>query len=568
MQIPSNAGNHSLDETLRMKRTVRFFFLFPLCGFFASAVVQAGNEPAKTSFYVSVVGSDTNPGTEAQPFATLEKARDAIRALKRAGNELAGGVEVVIHGGIYLRKGTFTLTREDSGKPDAPVVYRAAAQEKPVFFGGTALTKESFIPVVDTAVLGQVISESARKGLLQCDLKAQGFLDTGELSRHGFGTAAELRRPAPAMLYVGGKRMTLARWPNPNQHFPNMLWKEDNWRKGVVARSGIVNPGPTSKDPDYTARGGTFQYDFDRPRFWTAAEEIWLDGVFGWSWEWSHNRIARIDPGKKEIALRYGEYSGIAKQYSGDFFFAENLLEEIDQPGEYYIDRRRDVLYLLPDDAFRGGAPIRLSALVPAMVRIEGAADIVLQDLVFDTGRGNGMEILRSSRVRMDHCEVMNFAGAGLLLNGMGNAVSASHFHHLGGGGITVSGGDFKTLAPAKNRVQDCEIDHWGWYDRIYTGALWLNGVGQEAVNNSIHHGSHGGVFVSGNDHLLALNDIHHVCEEFIDLGAIYINVGGQPLERGWILRNNAIHDIGTSREGPVNTTGVYFDHGTQGGLV
>ena len=78
------------------------------------------------ALYVAPDGSDGNPGTRAKPFATLEGARDAIRALKKAGGLPEGGATVVIRGGVYERKNTFALTRADSGTPDAPVVYRAA----------------------------------------------------------------------------------------------------------------------------------------------------------------------------------------------------------------------------------------------------------------------------------------------------------------------------------------------------------------------------------------------------------------------------------------------------------
>ena len=71
-----------------------------------------------------------------------------------------------------------------------------------------------------------------------------------------------------------------------------------------------------------------------------------------------------------------------------------------------------------------------------------------------------------------------------------------------------------------------------------------------------------------GNDHVIEYNDFHHVCREFIDLGAIYINAGGEPLERGWIIRRNYFHDIAAAPDSPVNVEGVYFDHGTSGGLV
>ena len=552
----------------RIPKKILFSLVVSYCLILGAAGLNATETIPTATFYVATSGSDTNPGTRAWPFATIERARNAIRELKRTGGYPSGGVTVIIRGGVYPRRTSFELNREDSGNPGTPVIYQAADHEKVVLFGGTHLKRDAFVPVTKQAVLQRVISEDARQRLLQCDLKAQGILDYGELSRHGFGAPAALRKKAPAMLYVGGKRMTLARWPNPDQHFPKMLWKDDNWRKGVVARSGIVDPGPGSKNPDYLKRGGTFRYDFDRPERWTAAEEIWLDGVFTSSWEWSYNRVAHINLENKEITLRFGESSSIKNEYSGNFFFAENLLEEIDQPGEYYIDRSCGILYFLPERGFQNGADVHLSALVPTMIQIRDASDIMFRDLVLDTGRGSAIEISRGSQIRVEHCELVNFAGSGVLLNGTSNTLSACHLHDLGDNCVVVSGGDFKTLTPARNRVQGCEFDHWGWYQRVYSSAVNLSGVGQSVSNNLIHHCPHGAILVYGNDHVIERNEIHNIDEEFIDLGAIYINVGERPLERGWVIRNNYIHDISTTKETPINTNGIYFDHGSQGGLV
>jgi len=295
-------------------------------------------------YHVSPNGADTAPGTLAHPFATLERARDAIRELKKQRGGLpTGGVTVFLRGGVRPRTSTFELTAEDSGAPGAPIVYASAPGETATLFGGVPLRREWFTPVTDATVLERVISTDARGKLLQCDLKAYGITDYGELSRHGYCKASTLRKTPPVMLYVGGKRMTLARWPNPEQHFPDMLWRADNHRKGVVARSGIVEPGPGGNDPDFAERGGTFSYAFDRPEVWTQADDIWLDGVFTWSWEWSYNKIATIDTEKKRITLRYGEVSHIEDKYSGNFFFAT-----FDLATAPHLKKYPEVLPLLP----------------------------------------------------------------------------------------------------------------------------------------------------------------------------------------------------------------------------
>ena len=60
---------------------------------------SAGAEPL--AIYVATDGVDGSPGTRTKPFATLERARDAIRALKQKGGLPPGGVTVWLRGGVY-----------------------------------------------------------------------------------------------------------------------------------------------------------------------------------------------------------------------------------------------------------------------------------------------------------------------------------------------------------------------------------------------------------------------------------------------------------------------------------
>ncbi|MGC9320129.1 MAG: hypothetical protein ACP5KN_19005, partial [Armatimonadota bacterium] len=89
--------------------------------------------------YVSVDGDDAATGAAEAPLATLEGARDRIRALREAG-ELAGPVEVLIRGGTYRLRETFVLEPQDSGTAEAPVTYAAYPGEEPVISGGRPVT--------------------------------------------------------------------------------------------------------------------------------------------------------------------------------------------------------------------------------------------------------------------------------------------------------------------------------------------------------------------------------------------------------------------------------------------
>jgi hypothetical protein len=86
-----------------------------------------------SDFFVAPTGNDADPGTADRPFATLERARDAVRQLKQAGplNEPVN---------IKLQRGTYRLARavvfgpEDSGTAACPITYQSVTGKNVVAF--------------------------------------------------------------------------------------------------------------------------------------------------------------------------------------------------------------------------------------------------------------------------------------------------------------------------------------------------------------------------------------------------------------------------------------------------
>ncbi|MFH1237792.1 MAG: right-handed parallel beta-helix repeat-containing protein [Candidatus Aenigmatarchaeota archaeon] len=101
-------------------------------------VAQASAAQYPVNFYVSPDGNDANPGTLEQPFRTLERARDAVRSLKNAG-QFVSPVEIMIRGGTYPLAQPFVLRPEDSGTPDKPITYKSYPGEKAIISGGETL---------------------------------------------------------------------------------------------------------------------------------------------------------------------------------------------------------------------------------------------------------------------------------------------------------------------------------------------------------------------------------------------------------------------------------------------
>ena len=85
-------------------------------------------------FHVAVTGDDGNAGTAVAPFATIERAQQAVR--QRTPGEPA---TVWLHGGVYRLERSLQFTPADGGTPATPVVYAAVAGETVELSGARAL---------------------------------------------------------------------------------------------------------------------------------------------------------------------------------------------------------------------------------------------------------------------------------------------------------------------------------------------------------------------------------------------------------------------------------------------
>jgi parallel beta-helix repeat protein len=90
-----------------------------------------------SDFHVSPAGNDSNPGTETKPFATLDRARLAVRDLK---NVKKADISVGIQDGTYLLTNTVVFTLADSGSEGQAITYKAAGNEDVVFSSAVPLT--------------------------------------------------------------------------------------------------------------------------------------------------------------------------------------------------------------------------------------------------------------------------------------------------------------------------------------------------------------------------------------------------------------------------------------------
>jgi hypothetical protein len=521
---------------------------------------STGNPPCRKTprqapnagFYVAPDGNDAWSGTLPAattdrtdgPFRTLARARDELRRLRSSGNAGPTGGTVTLREGTYPFTTTLTLDDRDSGLPDAPRLYQAWPGERVVLSGGVALPPDAFRPVENEDIRAR-LAPVARNFVLQAHLAALGIADLGPFPARFTGAP-----PLPE-LFFNDRRMTLARWPN----------------EGWATISAFVSPGSWIDPPtcDTSNEGGVFEYDGDRPARWNLRAGVWLHGYWAFDWHDEVVQVRAIDPAARRITLAAPTQYGVKpRNPSPRRWRAINLLEELDQPGEYCIDHAGGLLYFWPPAA-PAGARILLSALNTPILAVKDAAHVLLRGFTFEASLAHAVDIAGGHDVRIQACEIRNTRQFAIRVEGgVGHKIESCDIHHTGAGGIRISGGDRRSLTPARHEVLNTHIRRFSENRATAAYALWLHGVGLRAAHNLIHDAPHQAVFIGGNDHIFEYNVVHDVCLETDDCGALY--KGRNPSCRGNIIRFNFWHDIGSPRGH--GSGAIYFDDGDGGDLV
>ncbi len=503
--------------------------------------------------YVSPNGSDSNAGTVAAPYATLEKARDAVRSAKAAAK---GPSTVWLAGGTYLRSKGFALEAADSDSS-----YRAVRGASPTLSLCRPVPATLLQPVTAPEVLAR-IDPAARTALRQFDLKALGANPATRFRDNFRGNGGLFD------LFQRGVRLPISRWPNGGT----------NYEKIQEVLFGGASGGSSPA-------GGRFIFTGDRPSRWAGALPggVWLAGFWRVPWICEAVRVGEIDPAAHTITLAVPVGGGIGSKYSkttlpdgtrrGDGmekWFALNLLEEIDQPGEWCIDFASQIVYVWPaSDPAK--SPLMLADVREPLISIKDATQVQIAGLTLDGGADDGIRIERGADVLVAGCKIRNFARRGVVVaDGLRHRILSNDISQTGLNAIALRGGDRLTLKPCGHRVTNNEIDHAGEYEPTAAVILGMgesligNGMGVNCVgavfsHNRIHHVPNAGVYYSGNDNVIELNEVFRIGLNSGDLGGFYSSGGWT--SRGNTVRNNFVHHSPAANA-------FYVDDGDSGDLI
>ena len=542
--------------------------------FVAITASLAVANPPNADFFIAPDGNDANPGTCEKPFATLVRARDAIRVQKRKQPDR--DYTVLLRGGEYRLAETVVFGLDDSAANGHTVTCAAYPGETPTLTSGVPVT-----------------------GWKKVEGQSPGLPEAARGKTWVAALPSDLTRFN--MLFDGATMLPRARSAGA---FPTKSYSHRNQvdRTELHFPSGLIRSWPNLGDVEVVIVPGS-------P--WTM-NILPLDSVD------ESTGIART-----AVPATYAMGKPRFGHFPNGALWVENALECLDEPGEWVVNMQTRQLYLWPvgTKPSENIVASRLTELIRVEGKIdyEGPADTPVRGIVFrgltftqvnrftwekeKTGWGlqhdwemfdRPTAMLRfrgAESCAVENCRFVNTGATAVRfdLHAQDNQVQNCVIDRIGGTGVLLAGygpgtkdvnknnvvrnnrisrvGKLLWHSPAvfvwqsgANRIEHNEIHHTPYTAIVVSGRIgWVrNGIGEcsrtvrwTEVDRARSNRPPKPLtwyerepFMHGRKNLVAFNDIHHVMEVLGDGNCIYVSGTGDANR----VENNYLHDVTSPR--------------------
>lgn len=550
MNTPTNGQFHAKNKFTALYAQFRcnirpaFVLLFALG-------VMGTEVRAEKKYYVAPNGNDQNIGTSLQaPFQTLTRAQQAVRDLKAAGT-LTEQVTIYIKGGTYSITEPLLLTDEDSGNERCPITYTALPGEKVLLSGGERIN-----------------GWKRYKG----DIWVTTLPEVQE-GKWWF-----------RQLYVNGELRGRARTPN----------------QSVFEVAATTDT--TTSMRSYQVPSDSFIYrEGDLDPKWKHPENG--EAIIYHYWTDSHLPIQSIDGKKNCITFGYSSGKVFRDGFHGDLarYVVENILETLDQPGEWVLERSTGRLYYMPLPGEDLTTAEVIAPKTEKLIQFKGnpregkfVEYVNFHNLAMgytnfnlpwgDCNNSQGsasvsacIDMTGTRHCSIEQCKLYNLGTFAVeLFDGCTfNRFCGNQLENLAAGGFRLRGiepGNLPSLRTGNNTISDNTIAYYGLTYPSAVGILVMHSDCNTIAHNLIHHGDYTGISVgwswgyqrsAARNNLIEQNHIHDIGYHNLlsDMGGIY-TLGLSP---GTAVRNNLVHDVNANRYGG---WGIYADEGSTSVLI
>jgi len=504
--------------------------------------------PKEIEFFVSPDGNDAWSGRRGEParggrdgpFATVERARKAVRDLKKGGI-LTRPARVTLREGRYFLRRPLTLDARDGGSPSAPITWAGFEGERPVISGGRRIENWTV-----EKLNGRTVWVS--------------FIPEVKSGRWYF-----------KQLFVNGARRSRTRLPAHGFYRVAKL------------------PGVTKKTR-YNVKQDSFVFKAGDLRAWKNPGDVEI--VAFHFWVASRMGVKAVDEKKRTVFLDRPSISRLTDCFQsgkGAPYCVENVFEALKTPGQWYLERKTGKLFYLP---LPGESPETAEVIAPVLsqvLKLSGTAKqkvqyVSLENLTFShtqwdlprdsAGFGQAavgvpgavvFENAECCALRRSAVEHVGTYGVEVKSGTMDIDIAANELADLGAGGVIVRSGS------SRNHIERNHVHHVGQIYHEAVAVIVMDSGGNEIVHNHIHHTFYTGISAgwkwgympsAGFGNIIEYNHIHDIGQGILsDMGGIY-TLG---VSTGTRLRYNLIHDVNARTYGG---WGIYLDEGSADMLV
>jgi hypothetical protein len=419
-----------------MSKTITGFFFAALAAYATAA-----------EFHIAPNGSDTNPGTADKPFATLERARDAIRTSKAAHPGEANSI--LLHGGEYHLKKPVVFTPADSGLPGKPLVISAAPGAQPVLTSATPITgwkpAAAATPALASEAQGKVWVADIPKGWRFHFLYADGkVMPVSRMNKsgnfHDWPKIASIGPVEPAGQLLGVAKGLLDDLPDNGDVEMNLIpvewWNtlsviRDFDRTASTLRRHSKSPTVCDFKDQFICNGGNYNLQ-NAVKFLTQPGEWAVDSAQGKVYFWpeagSPNGLKMTAP----AAYRLLEMKGDS--------YGKPTVHDIMVRGLHLTCTDR-----LPEDQWPDEWVKRQAELPDAMLFMNGVENCVIDSCIFTYSGSYAVAFQNYAQNNRVTRNEMGWLGCGgILMQGFGpgttdvnrkNTIQRNYIHHTGNGG-------------------------------------------------------------------------------------------------------------------------------------